>query len=526
MKLVRGMVVSAHSLASEAGAQVLRKGGNAVDAAVATGLMLGVAEPAFSGIGGGGFALIYLASGENVALDYRETAPLAASPRMFAEMEKSGRSKRMNRVGPSAVASPGMISGYTRMLETYGKMKFRDVATYAIEAAKSGTSRPRLSETILRADSLGSLTKLRRFDGSIRILVEGTRARPGLARRMPLLSETLATLARAGPEEFYRGDIPGMISSYLKGLGGILSERDFEQYSVKVRKPVEGEYAGLKVLSMPPPSAGGTLLIQGLMMVDRLRSELKEVTEGRRLWILSRILRSMLNQREDFGDPDFVDVNTRELLSRSYVDSRAEDVVSMVDRIKPRRGSKEVGSTTHYCVADSSGNVVSATETIECYFGSGVTVPALGVLLNDEMHDFDIAEGRPNSVYPGKRPVSSMSPTIVFKEDEPHLVLGGAGSDRIISSIFQVIFNVTERGMNLRTALSHPRIHPAADALAVEVGIGGRAKSELSKLAGKIRMRNRHDPYFGGVQSILIDSKKMTVVGGADPRRMGKAVRQ
>ncbi len=525
MKLARGMVASAHSLASEAGALVLRKGGNAVDAAVATGLMLGVAEPAFSGIGGGGFALIHLASGENIALDYRETAPLASSAGMFAMMEKKGsRLLGMNSVGPLAVATPGTISGYAWMLEAYGKMKFRDVATYAVEAAKSGTSRPRLSETILRTDNLGSLTKLRRFDGSVRILLEGTRERQLLARRMPLLSETLSTLAKAGPEEFYRGHFPKTISTYLEGIGGILSERDFEQYSVKVRKPAEGEYAGLKVLSTPPPSSGGTLLIQGLMMVDRLRSVLKKATEGRRLWILSRILRSMLNQRGDFGDPDFVDVDTWKLLSRSYVDARAEEVLSMVDRLTPKRESKEVGSTTHYCVADSSGNVVSATETIECYFGSGVTVPALGVLLNDEMHDFDFDEGRPNSVYPGKRPVSSMSPTIVFKKDEPHLVLGGAGSERIITSIFQVIFNVMERGMNLREALSEPRIHPTTDVLAVETGMGERVLSALRKMVKEVRMKNRYDLYFGGVQSILIDSKKMTAAGGADPRRMGKAI--
>lgn len=523
MKFARGMVVSAHSLASEAGAQVLRKGGNAIDAAVATGLMLGVAEPAFSGIGGGGFALIHLASGENVAMDYRETAPHAASEGMFETMEDEG-DLGMNSVGSLAVGTPGMISGYASMLESYGRMKFRDVATSAVEAAKAGVSGRRLSETILRTDSLGSLTKLRRFDGSARILLEGTRAKPGLARKMPLLSETLSSMSRTGPEEYYHGDIPDAISTYLQDLGGIMSERDFERYSVRVRKPVVGEYAGLKVLSMPPPSAGGALLIQGLMIFDRLRSELREVTEGRRLWILSRILRSMLNQKGHFGDPDFVDVDTRKLLSHSYVDSRAKDVLSIMDRAEPKTGPNGVGSTTHYCVADSSGNVVSATETIECYFGSGVSVPSLGILLNDEMHDFDVAGGMPNSVYPGKRPVSSMSPTIVFKEDEPYLVVGGAGSERIISSIFQVIINVIERGMNLSEALSEPRIHPAADTLNLETGIGRRAISVLSKTAGEVRMKDRNDPYFGGVQSILIDSQNRNVVGGADPRRMGKAV--
>jgi gamma-glutamyltranspeptidase/glutathione hydrolase len=514
------MVVSAHAAASEAGAAVLRKGGNAFDAAVATGLVLGVAEPAFSGIGGGGLALLHTRSGEEIALDYRETAPFAASEKMFEDVRKEEEATS-NSIGPLAVATPGMISGYSWMLESFGKMKFKDVAGYAARAAKVGVSSPRLSDTIVRTNRLGARAKLERFQGSKRILIEESGGRSGLGKRIPNLAKTLSALGNEGPGGFYKGDIPRSISEFLGGIGGILSEKDFRRYSAKTRKPVEGKYAGLRVISMPPPSAGGTLLIQGLMMVDALRDDLSKASEARRLWILSRIMRRILDERGIFGDPDFVNVDTKELLSHSMVGKLAAEVRSASGVRRPGRHS-DLGSTTHYCVADSSGNLVSATETIECYFGSGVVVPDLGLILNDEMHDFDAIPGRPNSVSPGKRPVSSMSPTIVFKDDEPCLIVGGAGSERIITSIFQVIYNLQERGMDLQGALSRPRLHPSLEGLMVEAGGPSNVVSELRKIAGGIQ-REKLDPYFGGVQAMFIDPKGK-VAGGADPRRMGEAV--
>jgi gamma-glutamyltranspeptidase / glutathione hydrolase len=521
MRLRRGMVVSAHGAASEAGAVVLRKGGNAFDAAVATGLVLGVAEPAFSGIGGGGLAVLLTRSGENVALDYRETAPLAASEKMFENVSKEEEATS-NSIGPLAVATPGMISGYAWMLQSFGKMKFKDVASYAARAAKAGVSSPRLSDTIIRSNRLGARTKLEKFRDSKRVLIQGSQGRRGLAKRIPNLANTLSKLGKEGPGSFYKGDIPRSISNFLGGIGGILSENDLRNYSVRTRKPVEGEYAGLTVVSMPPPSAGGTLLIQGLKMVDALRDELSKAGEPRRLWILSRIMRRILDERGIFGDPDFVDIDTKELLSDSKVAKLSAEVRSASGVTRPGRHS-DLGSTTHYCVADSSGNLVSATETIECYFGSGVVVPDLGLILNDEMHDFDAIPGKPNSISPGKRLVSSMSPTIVFKDDEPYLMLGGAGSERIITSVFQVIYNLQERGIGLQSALSRPRLHPSLEGLMVEAGGPTNVVSELKKLAGGSQ-REKLDPYFGGVQAMIIDPKGKGVVGGADPRRMGVAV--
>ncbi|MDE1852447.1 MAG: gamma-glutamyltransferase [Thaumarchaeota archaeon] len=518
MKLSHGVVASAHTLASEAGASVLRKGGNAVDAAVATGLMVGVAEPAFSGIGGGGLALIRLASGETVFFDYREAAPHGASPGMFEVTGGGEVVDRANSEGPLAVAVPSMVAGYARMLEAHGTMKFRDVAKYAVEASKGGVPGPRLSGPSLRSGPEAALQKVRRYEGSTRIFAVGEGSRIRLAERLPLLSATLSGLIEAGPDSFYEGRIPAEVSRHLSSIGGVVDERDFA-YFPKVRRPVSGWYGDFEVFSAPPPSAGGTLIIQGLEVLERLQDAYLAAEEGERLWLLSRVLDSILRERGAFGDPDFVDVDVRKLLSGRHIAAVAGEAWDEAG-MKGRGRSHEAGSTTHFSVADSKGNVVAATETLECYFGSGVVVPGLGVLLNDEMHDFDPVGGGPNSIVPGKRPASSMSPTIILREGEPYLALGGAGSTRIITSVVQVVANLTMRNLPLGRALSEPRVHPAPEGLVIEGGLGRTPLAALRKRAGKVTTRGRNDLYFGGVHAILFDKGK--AVGAADPRRMGK----
>ncbi|MDV3278663.1 MAG: gamma-glutamyltransferase [Nitrososphaerales archaeon] len=516
-RLHNAVVTSAHPLASEAGASILRMGGNAVDAAVATSLMLGVVEPAFSGIGGGGFALIHLASGETTALDYRETAPAKSSADMFQRIAADA-----NSVGPLAVATPGTLSGHALLLEQFGTMKFRDVARPAIVAAKSGVSVSSLSQRILKENRTGALDKLKRFTESARVFgVDGRSAR---FSKLPLLSKTLSKLAKDGPEGFYGGTTSKEISTFVGSLGGILSEDDFGRYAPKVRRPVEGEARGFRIVSMPPPSAGGTLLIYGLEILAELGNRARASTKAGMFRAVIDILRSMLDEKPSFGDPEFVDAATSQILSKSYVQKKAEEIWSGTNPTGGNRSSDGPGSTSHFCVIDSAGNVVSATETIECYFGSGVTVPGLGVLLNDEMHDFDTVPGRPNSVAAGKRPVSSMSPTIVFKDGSPFLVIGGAGSERIISSIFQVTTNVLDGGMALGRALAAPRIHPTAGGLMVEGGFDETTVSELRGLVGDVQVMGNLELYFGGVQAVLIDQDKRMATGGADPRRFGAAV--
>ena len=499
--------MSAHRLASEAGVEVLRRGGNAFDAAVATSLMLGVVEPAFSGIGGGGFALLHTSFGEDLALDYRETAPLKATASMFAEGSDT------NRVGPLAVGTPGLLAGHSRILETYGTMKFRDLARAAIETAKSGFSARSVSRDLIAEGNAEVMRKVKLFEATSEAFLGKT--------SLPLLAKTLLNVAESGPEEFYRGTIPSRIASHLREMEGILSEEDFQRYAPRERKPVRGSYRGHDVVSMPPPSAGGALLIHGLGVVEELGGLPRD--EVARVDFMAALIESVLKDKERFGDPDFVDVPLPGLISKDAIKKTAKEMLAR----RPGGGrtpSHDIGSTTHFCVIDRAGNAVAATETVECYYGSGVTVPGLGVLLNDEMHDFDTVAGRPNSVAPLKRPASSMSPTMLLKDGVPSLILGASGSERIISSVFQVITNVFERRMGLAEALAAPRLHPLREGLMLEPGLPDSDIRLLESLGRAPKVGERPGLFFGGVQAIMVDPERGTVIGAADPRRRGEAV--
>ncbi len=505
MKLQNGIVVSAHRLASEAGAQVLRKGGNAFDAAVATSLMLGVVEPAFSGIGGGGFALLHSAEGDDLALDYREMAPLASSGSMFSEGSDA------NSVGPLAIATPGLLAGHGRLLEGRGTMKFRDLAGPAIEVARSGFTDPSVSRDLLQNDPEVSV-KINRFMDFREAYLGRT--------SFPALSKALSAVAEAGPDSFYDGPIHSDVSARVKEIGGILSEEDFARYAPKQRRPLKGSYRGYEVISMPPPSAGGALLIHGLGVIEETPNPFGR-EDAARADFMATLLEHMLKEREQFGDPDFTETPAERLVSRGPIRAAAREIGARRGR---HLGSAAApGSTTHYCIIDRKGNVVSATETVECYYGSGVVVPRHGILLNDEMHDFDARPGRPNSVAPLKRPASSMSPTILLKHGEPFLVLGASGATRIISSILQVITNVVDRKMSLTSALGNPRLHPQQDGLMMESGVGEQEVQRLRELGWNPVVGARSKLFYGGVQAAVVGTGG-SVTGAADPRRRGVAV--
>jgi len=341
-------------------------------------------------------------------------------------------------------------------------------------------------------------------------------------KSFPLIAKTLMEVAKSGPGEFYRGAIPSKIARHVRDMGGILSEEDFERYAPRERKPVRGRYRDHDVLSMPPPSAGGALLIHGLGVLEELGG-IPGGGEATRVAVMAALIESMLKDKGRFGDPDFVEVPLPALISREAIKETAKEILA-----RPPGGAApplhDIGSTTHFCVVDRKGNAVAATETVECYYGSGVTVPGLGVLLNDEMHDFDIASGKPNSVAPLKRPASSMSPTILLKDDLPTLILGASGSERIISSIFQVITNVFERGMGLVDALAAPRLHPLSEGLMLEPGLPDSEIRALESLGLVPKVGERPGLFFGGVQALMVDQKRGSVTGVADPRRRGVAV--
>ena len=487
---------------------MLRKGGNAFDAAVATSLMLGVVEPAFSGIGGGGLALLHRYSGEDVALDYRETAPEESTPTMFDE------GSDMNRVGPLSIATPGLLAGHSRILEGFGTMEFEEVARPAVEAAKFGVPGVSLSRRMLEERWPEVHAKVARFDASTGPLLGG-----GWSAE---LARTLSRLAAGDPSEFYRGDVPRVVSKFLAEAGGIVSEGDFRDYEPKARRPVTGECLGYDVVSFPPPSAGGALLIQGLKMLEELGPGDGRSGEAGRVAMVGEVIRSMLEDKPAFGDPDFVDIDVAATISRARAARKADEIRS---RTPARVGEvpSGPGSTTHFSVMDSKGNAAAVTETIECYYGSGMAVPGLGIIMNDEMHDFDVVPGRANSVAPGKRPVSSMSPTVVLKQGEPFMVLGSAGAERIIGSVLQVAANVLQRGMGISEAVAARRVHPSSSGLTVEGGFDDIVLSGLKSSGYELSVKKDPDMYFGGVHAILAD-KTGKVQGAADPRRLGAAV--
>jgi len=499
--------VSAHRLASEAGVDVLRRGGNAFDAAVATSLMLGVVEPAFSGIGGGGFALLHTSFGDDLALDYRETAPRKATASMFSEGSDT------NRVGPLAVATPGLLAGHSKILEMYGTMNFRDLARAAIETAETGFAARSVSRDLIAEGNVDVMRKISRFKATSEVFLGRT--------SLPLLAKTLRNVAESGPGEFYHGTIPSRIANHLREMEGILSEEDFERYAPRERKPVRGSYRGHDVVSMPPPSAGGALLIHGLGVVEELGGVPRG--EAARVDFIAALIESILKDKARFGDPDFVEVPLPGMISKDAIKKTAKEMLAPRPR-GARTPSHDVGSTTHFCVIDRAGNAVAATETVECYYGSGVTVPGLGVLLNDEMHDFDAVSGRANSVAPLKRPASSMSPTMLLKDGVPSLILGASGSERIISSVFQVITNVFERRIGLAEALAAPRLHPLREGLMLEPGLPDPDIRMLESLGWAPKVGERPGLFFGGVQAIAVDQERGSVIGAADPRRRGEAV--
>ena len=520
-RFLKGAVSSASPLASSVGISVLKKGGNAVDAAVAVSLMLGVVEPAFSGIGGGGFTLVRLASGEAVAVDYRETAPLASEPNMFSVLPNGSVIDDLNCIGPLAIATPGAVAGQCYLLENYGTMKFKDVSETVIQQARSGFPVSPLIVKILRENRYNTLDKLRKYKTTSDYFLRKGRIPPvGVKTKSLDLASTLQDISLQGRETFYTGRVAKSIVEHVRKLGAIISLEDLARYSVKIRKPVEGAYRGFAIISMPPPSAGGASLIQILNILENFDYETHQADW---LHLMAESIKLTLNDKEThFGDPDFVQIPLQTLTGKEYAKKQSSKIQE--EQAKPGPTYPEdSGSTTHFSIIDSIGNVVAATESIECFFGCGVTIPELGIILNDEMHDFDPLPNKSNSVEPGKRPVSSMTPTIVCKSGSPILALGGAGSERIITSVAQVISNIIDRKMPVAVSLAEPRIHPTTEGLNVERDLRPKTMKMLRRRHNVI-IRPSMDFYFGGVQAVQVDEKSHTLTGVADPRRAGKAV--
>ncbi len=518
----KAMVASAHPAATAAGIEILRQGGNAVDAAVAVAFALSMAEPNASGLGGGGFMIVRMAGAPPVMIDYREAAPAGASAeRYYAEgVDFAARTA----VGPDAVGVPGLVAGAALALEKYGTMSLAEVLAPAIRLCRKGiTVSPKLNGMIV-----DEMEKIGKFPATAAIyLPDGLPPEPGSALRNEDLAVTLERIAAAGPSAFYEGPVAEAIAAELGRLGGVLGVNDLKAYRAKLREPVKGSYRGWEIVSAAPPTGGGTHLIELLNIVEGFDVRGMGRGSARLLHVLAEAMKmTFADKAASSGDPDSFAVPVGMLTDKAYARNlgrRIREGQARFDYAPAALVVPESESTSHLSVADEKGNVVALTQSINSFFGSGIIAPGTGFLLNNHLADFDDQPGGPNAIGPGKRPASSIAPTVVLRNGKPVLVLGSPGAARIVSALAQIIINIVDFGMGLDEAVEAPRIHCQTKTLDLEGRIPADVVASLQSWGHTVKLYPDWDKYFGGAQAILIDAKSGKLVGAADSRRDGFA---
>lgn len=524
-----GVVSTGKYEASKIGADIIEAGGNAVDAAVAVGFALGVCEPQSSGIGGGGFMLIHSAeTGENVFVDFREPAPSKAEPGMWPVDKDGELTDDTKWLGGPAVGVPGEVKGLLYALDTYGTMTREEVMNPAIEMAENGYE----VSAVLNRDMMEEFEVLTRFKACGDIyLKEGFPYSVGDVIKNPDLAKTLSLIRDNGPDAFYKGAMAEAMVKAVQESGGVLTLEDLANYDIKLRTPVSGTYRGYEILSSPPPSSGGTTIVEILNILENF--DIKEMGHNsvEHLHTLTEAMKMAYKDRGFFAaDTDFIDVPLTGMASKEY----AKELASQIDPEKAQifehgdAWAYESPQTTHYSIMDKQGNIVAVTKTINYVFGSGLVPEGYGFIMNDEMDDFDAEVGTANEVQPGKRPMSSMSPTIILKDGKPVMTIGAPGSQRIISGVAQVISNVIDFDMDIQDAISAPRIHAGSDwttsdeTIMIETRVDNDVIEGLKALGHPVLETGDWMDY-PCVQAVemLPDG---TLRGGADPRRDGKAV--
>jgi len=533
-----GMVVSQETFASEAGREILEKGGNVVDAAVATGFALAVTHPQAGNLGGGGFMMIYLRAEDRViALDYREMAPAAAHRDMFLD-ENGDVDDNLVQFTMKASGVPGTVMGLTTALEKYGTMSLAEVMAPAIRLAEEG-----FPMTWALNESLGRYAKRLKADPESAknyFKPDGSLYEAGEIFRQPDLAETLKIIAAKGAAGFYEGPVADKLIAAMEEQGGIMTHEDLKKYRVVERAPLTSSYRGYQIVSMPPPSSGGVHVIQMLNVLEGW--DMKSLGHNSAAYI-HRLTESMKYAYADrskyLGDPDYFDVPVKTLTSKEYAaDIRGKinlDRATPSTEIAPAQNlPEESNDTTHFSVMDKAGNMVANTYTLNYTYGNGHSVPGAGFLLNNEMDDFSAKPGMPNgygllggeanSIEPGKRPLSSMTPTFLFKDGEPVMATGSPGGSTIITVVLQTILNVMEFDMNVQAAVNMPRIHHQwyPDRLFLEPGHSVDTRRMLGQMGHQVKTgaNEAWDTVLGSAQS-LARSVDGLILGAADPRRPG-----
>jgi gamma-glutamyltranspeptidase / glutathione hydrolase len=528
-----GLVVSVSDLASDVGAAILRQGGNAVDAAVATGFALAVTHPAAGNIGGGGFMIVRLPSGEVTAVDYRERAPLKSTPEMYLDTE-GNIDRRLTSSGYLAPGVPGSVRGMALAHATHGSLPWRDLVLPAMRLAEEGFV---LSPALARSLNAQLGGEMGRFPSSVAAYGKPGGGEWEAGDRLVLgdLGRTLRAIATDGPDAFYTGWIADRMAADMKANGGLITREDLAAYEARLRHPVRGRFRGYEIISMPPPSSGGVALVQMLNLLEPYDLKAQGRYAPQTLHLMAEAMRrAFLDRARQLGDPDFVEVPVARLTSKAYANelaagidpARASSSVQLGRDIVTVTGTEGL-DTTHYSVLDRRGMAVACTTTLEDSYGSRVVVAGAGFLLNNEMGDFNRKPGETNRtgdigtpanvIAPGKRMLSSMTPTIVLRDGKVALVTGSPGGRTIINTVLNVVLNVTAFGMNAREAVDAKRMHHQwlPDRLALEEdSVSGAVLDQLRAMGHEVRQQGRQ----GDAHTIFVDPKTGVAYGVNDRR--------
>jgi gamma-glutamyltranspeptidase/glutathione hydrolase len=527
-----GAVVSIEPNASNVGMEILKKGGNAVDAAVATGFALAVTHPSAGNLGGGGFMLIYLADkgGQFTSVDFREKAPEKSTPTMF--LTNGEVDPKKSDIGPLVIGVPGSVRGFWEASHRYGKLDWKVLVEPAIRLARDGF----VVDEVLSRGIKGQARVMEEYKefGRVYRKSDGTFYEPGETIKLPDLAWTLQQISANGADGFYKGEVAKKLVAGIQAAGGIITMNDLANYDAKVRTPLHGTYRGYDVVGMPPSSSGGTTVIQMLNLLESYDlSEMKR-RDPKVIHLLTETMRiGFYNRAKYLGDTDFVQVDLPKLTSKEFIRPFREKIDPNHATPSSKLGADiitrgEGNETTQFSVVDAQGNCVSNTYTLEQGFGGRVIAPGTGFLLNNEMHDFNMNPGvtdtkgligtPPNLIQPGKRMLSAMSPTIILKDGKPFLVTGSPGGRTIINTVLQIIVNVIDFRMDVQAAVDEPRVHHQwmPDTLTMERGLAD-LQPALETMGHTIRLGNSQ----GDAQSILIrDGKRFP---GVDHRTRGAA---
>jgi gamma-glutamyltranspeptidase / glutathione hydrolase len=546
------IVVSVHELASQTGVDILRAGGNAVDAAVATGFALAVVHPAAGNIGGGGFMLLRTVDGKSRFIDFREKAPAAATATMY--LDANGNViENASYIGYKSIGVPGSVAGLVYAEKHFGKLTLAQVMAPAIRLARDGYALDwEEARDFEKTRHMGDFPETKRI-----FQRDGNFYKTGEIFKQPELARTLERIA-SDPDDFYHGAMARELAAAIQKGGGLITADDLAHYEVKERTPVQGTYRGYDIISSPPPSSGGTVLIETLNILEGFDLAKAGNHSAESIHLIAEAFRRAFFDRAEFmGDPDFSKIPVAQLIDKRYAAAWREsidpthasvskelkrpEVFSELEQYAEHRSvPQDAPHTTHYSVVDGEGNAVAVTTTLNGWFGSRVMAEGLGFLLNDEMDDFSAKPGVPNedgliqgmanAIGPGKRPLSSMTPTIVVKNNQPFLVLGSPGSSRIITTVANAILGVVDFGLNIQEAIDAPRFHQQwlPDVLSVEKSFSPDTVKLLEQMGYKIKVGEGQGEYWrgywGDAECIEIDPQTGERLGASDGRNDGKAI--